>query len=110
MSTFEDYLIYYNNLDTGPFVIALNNMLKVYFDEGIDIFKDCVTLPGVARRMLHNSSSSKCSLLNSENANLYYTFKPNIVGGPSIIFSHYQEKGIIDIKNIPNNKCQSVVG
>ena len=110
MTTFEGYLVYYNNLDTGPFIIALKNFLKVYFDGGIDIFKDYVTLPGVARRMLYNSTSSKFSLFNSENANLYYTFKQNIVGGPSIIFSRYQEKGVTDIKNIPNNKCQSVVG
>ena len=110
MTRFEDYLIYYNNLNTGPFVIALGNMVKVYYDEGIDIFKDYITLPGVARRMLYNSSNSKFSLFNSENANLYYTFKQNIVGGPSIIFSRYQEKGVTDIKNIPNNKCQSVVG
>ena len=110
MTTFEDYLIYYNNLDTGPFVIALNNLLKVYFDEGIDIFKDYVTLPGVARRMLYNSSNSKFSLFNYENDHLYYTFKQNIVGGPSIIFSRYQEKGVTDIKGIFNNKCQSVVG
>ena len=80
MTTFKDYLIYYNNLDTGPFVLALNNLLKVYFDEGIDIFKDYITLPGVARRMLYNSSDIKFSLFNSENANLYYTFKQNIVG------------------------------
>ena len=35
MKTFEDYLIYYNNLDTGPFVVALKNLIIVYFDEGI---------------------------------------------------------------------------
>ena len=75
MKTFEDYLIYYNHLDTGPFVVTLKNLIKVYFDEGIDIFKDYVTLPGVARRMLYNSSTSKFSLFNSENADLYYTFK-----------------------------------
>ena len=57
MTRFEDYLIYYNNLDTGPFVIALGNMVKVYYDEGIDIFKDYITLPGVARRMLYSSSN-----------------------------------------------------
>ena len=93
MTTFEDYLIYYNNLDTGPFVVALKNLHKVYFDEGIDIFKDYVALPNLYL-----------------NANLYYTFKQNIVGVPSIIFSCYQEKGVSDIKNFPNNKCQSVVG
>ena len=38
--TFKDYLIYYNNLDTGPFITALNNLVKYYFSRSIDPFKD----------------------------------------------------------------------
>ena len=53
MQTFRDYLIYYNNLDTAPFTQALNNF--TYKDQYIDIFKDYVTLPRVARKMLYNS-------------------------------------------------------
>ena len=58
MKTFKDYLIYHNNLDTAPFAIALQNFMDVYKNEGNDIFKDYITLPGVARRMLYKSSRS----------------------------------------------------
>ena len=34
----------------------------------------------------------------------------NIVGGPSIIFSCFHEKGVSKIKKIEGNKCQSIVG
>ena len=109
METFKDYQ-YYNNLDTGPFIIALKNFIDIYNAEGIDIFKDYVTLPGVARKMLYESSDSKFSLINNHNADLYYTIKKNIAGGPSIIFSRYHEKDGTNIKNIDNNLCQAVVG
>ena len=89
-STFRDYLIHYNNLDTGPFCEALTTFIDLYVSEGIDIFKDYITLPGVARKMIYTSSESNFALFNSDNADLYYTFKENIVGGPSIIFTRYQ--------------------
>ena len=110
MTSFKDYLIYYNNLDTAPFCEALGTFLTIYFDEGIDIFKDFITLPGVARKMLYNSSTNKFSLFNQQNADLYYTFRQNIIGGPSIIFTHYHEQGKTIIKEIPNNKCEAIVG
>ena len=99
MQTFKDYLVYYNNLDTGPFCSALNNFIQIYKSQKIDIFKDYVTLPGVARKMLYNLSNSKFAIISSENADLYYTFKKNIVGGPSIIFTRYHEKDQTYIKN-----------
>ena len=92
MGTFKDYLIYYNNLDTGPLCIALKNFLEIYSSQEIDIFKDFVTLPGVARKMLFKSTKGKFSLINSDNADLYYTLRKNIVGGPSIIFRDIMKK------------------
>ena len=110
METFKDYLIYYNNLDTAPFAIALQNFIDIYKNEGIDIFKDYITLPGVARRMLYESSKSNFSLINHNNRDLYYIIKKNIIGGPSIIFSRYHEKSVTNIRNIAGNTCQAVVG
>ena len=75
MQTFKDYLVYYNNLDIGPFCTALNNFIQIYKSQKTDIFKDYVTLPGVARKMLYNLSNSKFAVISSENADLYYTFK-----------------------------------
>ena len=110
METFKDYLIYYNNLDTAPFAIALQNFIDIYKNEGIDIFKDYITLLGVARRMLYESSRSNFSLINHNNRDLHYVIKKNIIGGPSIIFNRYHEKGSTNIRNIPGNTCQAVVG
>ena len=109
MKTFKDDLIYYNNLDTGPFCIALENFIKIYFKQNVDIFKDYITLPGVARKMIYQSSNSKFALFNNDNADLYYTFKQNIVGGPSIIFSRYHEKNITKIKQ-SDKFCKAIVG
>ena len=80
METFKDYLIYYNSLDTAPFAIALQNFIDIYKNEGIDIFKDYITLPGVARRMLYESSRSNFSLINHNHRDLYYVIKKNIIG------------------------------
>ena len=85
------------------------NFIDIYKLEGIDIFKDYVTLPGVARKILYKSSDSKFSLINKENADLYYTIK-NIVGGPSIIISRYHEKDVTNIKNIEKDICKAVLG
>ena len=112
MQTFKEYLVYYNNLDTGPFCTALNNFIQIYKSQKIDIFKDYVTLPGVARKMLYNLSNSNFAVISSENADLYYTFKKNIVGGPSIIFMRYHEKDQTYIKKSIDDSslCKAVVG
>ena len=60
--------------------------------------------------MLYDSAISNFSLINKNNKDLYYTIKKNIVGGPSIIFIRYHEKGVTNIKNILDNTCQAVVG
>jgi len=48
MKTFADWLRYYNNLDVGPFLEALEIMRGFYANLGIDFFKDAVSLPGVS--------------------------------------------------------------
>ena len=42
---FADWLKYYNNLDVGPFLEALEKMRGSYSDLGVNIFKDAVSLP-----------------------------------------------------------------
>lgn len=39
----REYLTYYNDLDTQPFVEALNNFNQYYIDRGVDIFKDSIS-------------------------------------------------------------------
>jgi len=48
MTSFADWLRYYNNLDVGPFIEALQKMKTFYGERGIDICKDAVSLPGIS--------------------------------------------------------------
>ena len=113
MSTFKDFLIYYNNLDVGPFVQAVEKMQQFYFDHHIDLFKVAVSVPGIARRWLfqtaHNAKTS-FGLIDTRDDDLYYILKQNIVGGPSIIFTRDAEVGRTFVRNDPTRPCTNIVG
>ena len=93
MSTFADFLKYYNNLDTEPFVEAVEKFLEYYKELNIHPFKEAVSLPGIARHLLLNNTTENnvFALFNKQNQDLYKTFQKNIVGGPSIVFCRYHE-------------------
>ena len=61
-------------------------------------------------KLLYASTECNFSLINQQNADLNYTYRKNIVGGPSIIFSRYYEKGVPNTMKLEGNKCQSIVG
>ena len=52
MQTFADFVRWYNNTDTEPFVEAVVKLQALYRDKHIDIFKTSVSVPGVARFLL----------------------------------------------------------
>ena len=52
MTTFKDFLIWYNNMDVKPFLQAIHNMFTFYRERGVDPFKDAVSLPGITMRYL----------------------------------------------------------
>ena len=113
MTTFRDFLEYYNNLDVGPFVQAVEKMQKFYFDHHIDLFKVAVSVPGIARRWLFQTArDAKISfgLIQSQDDDLYYTIKQNIVGGPSIIFTRDAEVGRTFVRDDPGRPCANIVG
>ena len=41
--TMRDYLAYYNNLDTQPFIDVLETFCQYYVDRGVDVFKDGIS-------------------------------------------------------------------
>ncbi|CAC5399971.1 unnamed protein product [Mytilus coruscus] len=89
MSSFQDFLDWCNNLDVGPFVQAVENLQKCYFDSDIDIFKSSISVPGLARRMLFDTgrqAGASFALFDEVNSDLYHTIKQNSTGGPSITF------------------------
>jgi hypothetical protein len=113
MKTMEDFLVYYNNLDVGPFVTAVTRLQEFYFKRNIDVFKIAISLPGIARRMLFESAAKEgvhFSLFDEKNKDLYRTMKNNTIGGPSIIFTRYNKAGETMIRNSKDEVCQSIIG
>ena len=111
MTTFRDWVIYYNNLDVEPFVEALEKMRRFYMNKQIDVFKQTISVPGIARILLFRSAreaNASFSIFDNKNKDLYHTIKKNIVGGPSIIFHRHQKAGKSKIRN--EKTCQKIVG
>ena len=112
MTSFRDYLVYYNSLDVEPMIQAVDQMLSIYLQQGIDLFKESSSVSGVARISLFNSPNinEKFGLFNKYESNVHDMFKDNIVGGPSIVFTRYHEKNKTFIRQNKDKLCQSIVG
>jgi hypothetical protein len=113
MSTFEDFLTWYNNLDVGPFVEAVENMQTFYFERQIDVFKTSILIRGVARMLLFDTgrrAGASFALFDEANKDLYFTIKNNLVGGPSVIFHRYHEAGKMHIRNNLDKQTGTIVG
>ncbi|XP_069109836.1 LOW QUALITY PROTEIN: uncharacterized protein [Argopecten irradians] len=111
MDTFRDYLAYYNNLDVEPFRDAVQRLLDYYIGDGVDVFKTCISVPGVARQLLFRSlgGAAHFSLFREEDKEIHQMLQRGIVGGPSIVFRRYHEKGVTRIRN-GEMTCQSILG
>lgn len=113
MKSFKDFLQWYNNLDVKPFVQGIINYCKLYWEKKIDIFKIAVSIPGIARLNLFNTSQ-KCGaifpLFDFSTKDIYRSIQDNIVGGPSIIFTRYHKSGETFIRNNIDKPCGRIVG
>ena len=99
MKCFGDYVKYYNDLDVIGLVQGIEKMIDIKITEGMDMFKDSVSLPGLTQRYLfRNLGDDYFTFFNEENKHFYKELKKNITGGPSLVFCRYQEKGETLIK------------
>ncbi len=113
MTTFKDFLVWYNNLDVAPFVTAVERLQEFYFNKGIDVFKTSISVPGIARQLLFRTAKDagvNFALFDKKSSDLYDTFKQNVVGGPSIIFKRHAKAGETFIRNNQNKLCQRIRG
>ena len=119
MQTFREFLVWYNNLDVEPFVVAVEKMMAFWREREIDIFKDGVSVPGLTMKYLFNflDEQTYFSLFNEKNKDLYNLFKDNNTGGPSIIFHRYHEAGKTKLREFEMRKkgmeakeCKKVLG
>ena len=109
MQEFGDYVKYYNNLDVTGLVEGIEKMIKVKIADRLDMFKDSVSLPGLTQRYLfRNLGDDYFTVFGEEHKHLYKELKESVVGGPSIVFCRYQEKGKTLIKG--KEVCQRVTG
>jgi len=93
MRTFGDWLCYYNNLDVGPGLEALEKMKSFYTARGIDILKDAVSLPGVSLHYVLQGAIERGADLWSPDREAYSMLKRAVVGGPSLVFMRYPRAG-----------------
>ena len=95
MQTFQDYLVWYNNLGVVPFIEAVTKMLQIRQERKIDMFKDSISLPGLTLKYLfaYLTPQTCFSLFDQANSDLYHLIKDNNTVEPPIIFHHYHEAG-----------------
>lgn len=112
MQTMCDYLMYYNNLDVLPFCKAVMKMLQFYMSRKIDLFKTCISAPGVAREIVFRSAAGKAhfACFDNQNKNIYQLFRTGMCGGPAIVFHRYHERDMTFIRNNESKPCQKIVG
>ena len=88
---------------------ALKKMYQFYKNHHIDMFKDGISVPGLTLKYMFQGLKYYFTLPDKRNKDL----KDNIVGGPSIVFHRYHEKGrtfIRPTKYVDPKPCKSVIG
>ena len=65
MQYFSDFLKWYNNKDIIPTLEAMQKMIEIYHNKGIDMLKLGCRLPNLANFCLHKSTDSKFILLQN---------------------------------------------
>ena len=79
LSTFKDFLVWYNNLDVIPFLEAVEKMSQFWQERKIDMSKDGVSVPGLTLKYLvsYLSPQTYFSLFDQSNKDLYHLIKDN---------------------------------
>ena len=109
MSSFKDFLRWYNNKDVVPTLEAMQKMIAFQHDKDIDMLKLGCTLPNLANISLHKSTDAKIYPFTEADKDLLEKFREDVVGGPSIVFTR---KAVVDETFIrkSTNLCKSIVG
>ena len=87
-SSLREMLIYYNVLDCVPFVQAVQNLLRSYLQQGLDIFKTSFSVSRVAKLQIMKKIEKNAffSLFPKQHGDVYKTLRSQLTGGLSLIF------------------------
>ena len=108
MSSFKDFLRWYNNKDVVPTLEAMQKRIAFYHDKDINMLKLGCTLPNLANICLHKSTDAKIYPFTEGDKDLLQRIR-DVVGGPSIVFTG---KAVVDETFIRKsaNISKSIVG
>ena len=95
---FQHFLVFYNSMDVGPMLVATQRWLAYYIEMGIDVLKETMSLPGIARLRMYRAASGYphfmgFSLTDPKHPDLEKLIVDNLCGGPSQIFTRHHEAG-----------------
>ena len=101
MTTLRDFLVWYNNRDVVPFLQAIDRQFAFYQQRCIDMFKKGISVPGLTWLYLFNDLPEKTyfTIFNEKNKDLHHLVKYLVVGGPSLVFHRYHEKGVTTLRH-----------
>ena len=77
------------------------------------MFRDHISIPGVARKMMYDSgiqNGASFSLIDKFDDDMHETIKENLIGGASIIFCRKQKVGETFIRGDKSYVCRSILG
>ena len=100
-SSLREMLIYYNVLDCVPFVQTVQNLLRPYLQQGLDIFKTSFSVSGVAKLQMikKNFLNAFFCLFPKWHGDLYKTLQSQLTGGLSLIFCRLATSGETKIRS-----------
>ena len=109
MSSFKDFLRWYNDKNVVPTLEAMQKIIVFYHDKDIDILKLGCTLPNLANICLHKSTDAKFYPFTEGAKDLVQEIREDVIGGPSIVFTR---KAVVDETFIrkSTNLCKSIFG
>ena len=109
MSSFKDFLRWYNNKDVVPTLEALQKNIAFHHDKDIDMLKLGCTLPNLANICTHKSTDAKVYPITEGDKDLLEKIPEDVVGSPTVVFTR---KALVDETFIrkSTNKCKSIVG
>lgn len=74
INNFRQILEWYNNLDVESFVEAIDKFQRFYFENGVDVFKTAISVPGIARQLLFRAArkeTANFTLFDKQNKDLF---------------------------------------
>ena len=108
------YLKHYNNLDVGPFVQGVITLKKLYRKDNIEAFKGNVSLPNVARQILHQKAWDNEAYFwlasGPEEGKLERALRNSCIGGPSIVFKRELSASLSTMRRGKGKPCRKILG